>query len=174
MHIFQDEWVGRLSLDPDAEGDETTMEWCGEHPSPDGPLYIWISVPRSQDVQEPSPEQLDRLHQTLRRFDEVKRLAVAYVRDDVQREPASYGLVDDGGTPYPTFPIPWTTATLEEYLRAFRLNQLGIPGSDEAEGTVYLAFETELDIEHGVAVEMHLFQPIHIGMVCDYGPMLML
>ncbi|ULH14570.1 hypothetical protein MF271_11120 [Deinococcus sp. KNUC1210] len=145
--------------------------WRSRFHTEDGTLYLWIEAETGHE-RPPLPFQLTLLQHTVNNWSNLKRAAVAYIRDRVVANPAEYGLElnerreDDGPD--------WLQAGLDDYLHDFKLRQIGVPQQGPEVQKVYLAFETHLDLENGCAVEIESSRPVREGMLADFGSMLIL
>lgn len=154
---------------------EDDLAWRGKTTTADGSLYVWIEADNTKDNnQSPESFQLALLEYAWQKHMVLKQEAVAYVHQRVIRNPDEFGLVDEGGHVLHDLEIDWMAASLDDYRNDFKLRQIGIPTQRLEEDIIYLAFETNLDLEHGVVVEMVDGEPTRDGMCADFGEMLIL
>ncbi|MEF2278991.1 hypothetical protein V3W47_11845 [Deinococcus sp. YIM 134068] len=112
---------------------------------------------RGMEGQVPSSAQLDFMRAAVRDAERLKRLAVAFVRNEVLTRPDRYGLLEEEGRPAP-WAAPYFQMSEAEYFDDFRLESLVVEGQDPR--CIRMTYATELDPEHGVPVLFCEGQPL--------------
>lgn len=107
--------------------------------------------------QVPSEDQLERMRWAVAQAGELKRLAAAFIRNEVRTRPALYGLLEEDGRPV-EWAAPYFEMSEAQYFDDLRLQFVELEGS--ASHLIRVTYSTELDPEHGVPVLFHDGRPI--------------
>lgn len=105
----------------------------------------------------PSEPQLGWMRWAVTQADQVKRLAVAFVRNEVLNEPDRYGLLEEEGRPA-EWAAPYFGMSEAEYFDDFRLESLEV--DEGAPDFIRVTYAAELDPEHGVPVLFQKGKPV--------------
>ena len=139
MTVIRDEVLGIVRP-------KSSRSFIFELKLPDGMLTGIFEV---EPNEKPSEQQLNLMRTAVTNADDLKRLAVVFVRQLVLTEPEQYGLLEEDAQPC-SWTAPYFSMTEAEYFEDFRLASLEVVGS--MPDHLFAGYSTKLDPEHGVPV----------------------